>query len=79
MELYKFIERCVSLEVAMKGRQPRRRRVTTSAVETFFSKRLDIRHFVADELSRYAWSADFGLAKFLNDDESLYTLVDIEV
>lgn len=50
----KDIQRGLSLEVFMDGRQLRLRRVATSAVKKFDPRRLDPRHPIPDEVPQLA-------------------------
>lgn len=72
----KVLRRCLSLEVAMEGRQRRRRRVATYAAMRLHPRRVGFRYSMADEYSQHTWSADLGHAKPPYDVRSLYILAD---
>ena len=49
-----------SVEVELRGRKTRKRTVSTSTLEPFTVRPLDLRHSIEDEFAQYAWEADYN-------------------
>ena len=55
------LQQGLSVQVSMRGRRQRDRRVSLADVKPFHTRPLSLRHSLADEFSQRAWTADFGL------------------
>ena len=52
----------LSMQVTMRGRKQRTRKVSTADVKPYYLRPLSLRHSLADEFAQYAWGSGFRKA-----------------
>ena len=75
-KINKVLNAGLIIEVVMEGRRTRTHHVSSGGIKPFHARPPDLRHPLADEFARFAWSTDFGLTTQTVVAKPLYTLCD---